>query len=662
MFGKLLGNRRGAVGFIGALAIPVLLGVGGFVAEYGNALVVHTDNQRVADAAAYAGAVAYTVANSQDDMTAAVNRVAKYNGIASTAVNSVLGNSPTNDGNQAVKVTITTNVPLVFARLINRSASSQSVPVQSYAELKAGAPACVVALSTATGNNVGLTGGTILTAPSCSVASDNAVSVPCGTTLQAKSLAYNSSSAPSQCSSPASILGTNGLALTNINKKVTVDPYAGNTDVAALSGRATTVRTMSSPTGPTLSGGSNYNLGYGKTSDAVTAFAALPGGCVPSQPSDYSGNWTVTCTATTLNITNFSVGGGIKYRFNVNGSASTIYNFTGDIVNGGDLVAFGSGTFNVSGGIVNQGGSPMTFGVGTFNIGQLGAYCGSNDKPSICDTSSGLTTFGIVAGNTTSSTFKLQSGVYVGGGSTIQFGQGTGNIFKSGSSSGTGYSDPYSIRVAGGAIMTIADMSDVSGRFEVAGAISQDGGGSCLEIGAATNHDLGKYLLSAGTVIMGAGNYTVSQYVWLGSSGGGNTNKCPGYTDSIGVLARNVSIYVDGNNVPTNGSCASMSFCVGAGYSNVVIVAPSGNSRLAVVGSSTNTAGVYIFAGAGLGVSGTIYYPLGVVKLDGGASIGEASASNCLTIVGQTVTLNGGTTIASSCNSGTLTATAVLVQ
>src|SRR6185437_7049338 len=108
-------DRKAAVGIIAALSLPALIAFSSLVAEYGHGLLVRTENQRVADLAAYAGALAYNSTASTDSMTSAVNQVAALNGVASSAVAATLVSSPSGDGNQAVRVNLSTTLPVYLA-------------------------------------------------------------------------------------------------------------------------------------------------------------------------------------------------------------------------------------------------------------------------------------------------------------------------------------------------------------------------------------------------------------------------------------------------------------------------------------------------------------------------------------------------------------------
>ncbi|MEJ1992711.1 MAG: hypothetical protein P8X50_13725, partial [Maritimibacter sp.] len=59
--------------------------------------------------------------------------------------------------------------------------------------------------------------------------------------------------------------------------------------------------------------------------------------------------------------------------------------------------------------------------------------------------------------------------------------------------------------------------------------------------------------------------------------------------------------------------------------------------------------GGYISAGGSSRLSGVMYFPNDPIKLDGGASLGGSSETDCLQIVGSEVTMDGGPSVASEC-------------
>ena len=648
---KLLRNRRGAVSLIGAIALPVLLGVTGLAAEYGNALATRVDNQRIADLAAYSGALAYNYSNQQSDMTAAVTRVANFNNVATANVNSALVTSPNNAAKSAVKVTVTTSVPLVFSRFIT-SASSQSVPATAYAEMSRDAAACVIGLSTATGNNVSLSGGTKINAPACTVASNKQVNVPCGTTISAITVAYDNSVAPLQ---PCS-----GISAPVV-RKVTADPLLTHAGIAAARARLSYVQNLDWPGHPGVPVGKNIDFGWDQAATKAQ-IAAVGGGCTGTFSGSTS-TWTMTCTGTTLSFGSITLAGGQSLNFNTGSAATTVYQFSGHIMNtnGGDTMRFGKGIYRMDGGIMNDGNGKIIFNTGDFWIGTLpkdDSRCDNNIQ-SICNNGNTIS-FG--AGTGQPSKFLIACGIYNHGGGYMSFGDGIGNSYKSGVSR-----TQYAINMKGGSTTIFADMSgnNIAGTpnlFELAGKIVTDGG-SCLIIGAATNHDNRAYIDASGAVIMGAGNWTVAQYAWFGNAQGGNVN-CGG--SSVGIKAIGVSFYAEGAGTPTTGLCANQAFCIAAGYSNVEMTAPTAGdlAKIVVFGSASSgqTQGALFAQGAsGVSLSGAFYMPNGPVALTGGATVGDKTGQ-CLTLIGKTITLAGGTVAASACVDSTASAQVALVQ
>ena len=98
-----------------AIMLPALVGT---VALVG--LLTKSENQRVADLASYAGAVAYSRDESETAMKAAARHVAALNGVAAKDVTIALVVSPRSDESEAraVAVTITTVNPLALARVL----------------------------------------------------------------------------------------------------------------------------------------------------------------------------------------------------------------------------------------------------------------------------------------------------------------------------------------------------------------------------------------------------------------------------------------------------------------------------------------------------------------------------------------------------------------
>jgi hypothetical protein len=596
-----LHERRASIALVGAAVIAMLAGVGAVAVDLGTAYLAKVADQRAADSAAYAGALAYNASSSTTTMNAAVNNLAALNGLPAGAAVASLVASPSGDGNSAVKVTVTTATPLFLAKVI-QSSSTLSVSATSYAEVKPSASACIIALK-AGGSGVTLSGGTAVTASSCTVASDATVTVPCGTSITTKSLNYNSVAVPSQpCSGIKPPAGTGSV---NIVKTVTTDPLTGNSAVSGGFTHLASVASLTGPSGPTVPAGNNFTFGWGTPS--VGALAGT-GGCTGA----FSGStWTVTCPAGgTYQFGTIQLGGGITLNFAVGGSATNTYDFSGAINVNGAGASFGPGTYLVAGGIITGGGTNTTFGVGNFTIGAGTVGC-SGSFYSICNTGTSLT-FG--AGS-----YIVAGGIYNGGGSTLSIGAGSSaNSFNIGAGSAG-----YAINVAGGTTTTLGNMTN--GTFQAVGGIST-GGGSTFTFSAAPAHDLNGAFSLAGTATLGAGAYTVAGNFSLGAGGGGGT-----------VNGSAVSIITSGT------------FSVAAGYSSVTLTAPITGTLQGLVVASNGAGGANFSEGAsGNSLSGVFYFPSAPIALSGAGNVGNA-AGQCLELIGSTITLSGGSALASTC-------------
>lgn len=656
---ELCGETGGAVSILAALVLVSVIGVSALALEYGHGLLQKVENQRVADLAAYGGALVYGATSSSTSATGAAANVAALNGVSSGVVPSVVS-SPTGDGNSAVRVTVTKNVPLVLARVLTTSAT-MPVTATAYAEIKSDAPACVIALS-GSGTGVTMSGGTNLTADSCAVASNNSFALSGGAKLVTQNVDYGKT-APS-VSGGASITAPSGKTL-HQNKVTTTDPLApssgspGSTEVSnatahlgfnstgGCAGTSGTVCAITSPAAPTVPAGTAVNFGYNSIPTSN-----LPANCSDSWNSS-AHTHTLTCTGTgPFDFGAISLAGGLSATV-TNTSSGATYNFSGAVnASSSNGLTFNGGSgaaYNMAGGLITGGNAPMSFSAGTFNIAASSASCNSSSGYSICDSS----TLSIAG----PSTFVLTGGIYISGGSNLTLGTtGTNtNSYHIGAAS-----DGYSIAAGGGAATTFYDATGTGDLFQTAGNILNGGSSSaCLTLPAAAEHDINGYVSLSCGATLGAGVYTVAKYVSIGGSGGGGT-----------VTGSNVTIVVGGFAVPTSGSCQGLAFCIANGFSNVTLTAPTsgGTKNLAVIGplsSSKNpSAGAtFVEGSSGTNISGAFYFPNGGVSLSGSATIN--SSGGCLELIGSQVTLGGGSAAGSTCSgltSNSLGTVVTLVQ
>ena len=611
-----------------ALTLPVILGIAALVAEYGNGLVIEANNQRVADMAAYAGALAYSKTNSTTDMQSAATKVGQLNGISS-GVTATLVTSPKTPTSQAVQATVTTPYTLLLSRVV-RNVNILDVTASAYTEF-GGKSSCILALDGSL-TGVTLSGGTTITASDCAVNSNASVTVPCGTYITAAVVSYNTTLTQ----------GCSGITASTITKTTTADPFIGNSGVSSATGRISTVLAQTAPIAPTASGGVTVNFDYKKDATELPA-NSIPAGCTATTSSSYSAKWTITC-ANGGNYTFGSIQTNNTFDFNTTGNGTSTYTFNG-MVNLSGVNNFGPGTYNFVNGVTTGGGSTTTFAAGTYNMGQSTSNCGGGGQYSICNTST-LTFSG-------PSTFVLSAGMRNTGGSTLTLGSGTTNSFRIGAAS-----NGDAMTMDGGAKTTLADAT----LFQLNGNLNGGGGGSCTTISAAAQHDIEGNFAVTGGIILGSGVYTVDGYMSVGASGGGNVT-CNSV--SVGVLASNVTIVISGKVLPSSGNCIGLAFCVGAGYSSYVLTAPTTGSlaNLALIGplSTSNTAGATLFQGAtGAQITGAFYFPNGPLTMSGGA--GLSGGGGCLQLVASKITLTGGTTLASACVAGSGGGKVTLVQ
>ncbi|HTV45628.1 MAG TPA: hypothetical protein VMF05_09960 [Stellaceae bacterium] len=579
---------------------------------------------------------------------------------------------------------MTSDVPLLLARVLTSSASLP-VSATAYAEVKTDAPGCIIALS-GSGSGVSLSGGATVSADGCAVASNSTVTThACSNTITTPTLDYDSGTPPT-----CALVAPAGKSAVQTNRTTTANPLAGSSAVSTAAARFNSpFPPTAAPTGPTVS----------STGGTVTYNSSSKSGTLPSACSTSSTKspWTVTCTGTSATqLGNITVGGGVTFTMNLSGTgpftlgtitvgggssftlnnstAGGTYNFAGTVStgSGSDGLTFSLGsnsTYSMAAGVTAQGSAPITFTNGTFNIGTT--TCSGAPSPgtgySICVSGSGRITF---AGP---STFNLAGGIYQdasGMPSTpaLSLGYGTTtNSFNIGQSTTT----DYSLYEANGATL-FGDATGSGDLFEMAGNVTTTGG-TCVAISAAAEHDIDGYIAGAGGLYLGSGIYTVNGYVALGNSSGGDVSNCPTSGTTTGLDAAGVTLVISGISTVTCGSTTS-AFCLGAGYSDVTLTAPSSGSTasLAVIGpqSASDTGAATFTSGAtNTRISGAFYFPNGQVYMSGGATLQDTVDSDaCLELIGTQVTLTAGSALGSTCtglgsgSSGNTGGTVSLVQ
>jgi hypothetical protein len=628
---RFMRDEEGNFALIAALLLPLLVGSAALAVEYGHGLVTRSHNQRVGDMSAFSGALRYTDSQSEAEMRAAARQVARLNGIAPDKVDVALVPAPRGEG-EAVRVTISVENSIVLGTLLGAS-DILKISTLSYAAIGSeGEGSCILALD-AQQSGVILSGGTSLSATTCSVASNATIEVPCGTSIVAE-LVYYDSKPPSQgCNGIRSPDGSAGKS----ERQATPDPLAGNAQIGTAVSRLTAVAGMPAVTIPSVKSGPDIEFGWNNRQPVAAKLSQA--GCSLGPGADYSGEWIVICPDATA-VHNFGTltVTGKSLQFNAGGKASKRYEFSGGInVTSGAKASFPDGTYVVTRGISASSGTEVSFGKGSFHVGANTNPCAwDSSTHSICAASS-LTFAG-------PSSFTLVAGFYNGGGSTLLLGSGEDNFFDLGTA-GNG----NSIMLSGGAQTIMGNATVRANAFRLRGNFNGGGGGSCTVVSAAPHHDINGSVMLAGGVILGKGIYTVNGAFLLGAAGGGGA-PCQGRM--VSVEAEDVTVVISGKTVGTSGSCVGTAFCIAAGYNNVVFRAPKTGptAGLAVIGPiDGKVAGATLAEGAGNArISGAFYFPTGPIVMGGSAGV-AGGGGDCLQLIGSRITLSGGANAASDC-------------
>jgi Flp pilus assembly protein TadG len=627
IFGALCRRREGSVSIIAAVILPILIGVAGLVAEYGNGLLHKVEDQRVADAAAFAAATAYN-ANPSVSITGVAQVVAGLNGVSTTGVTATKVASPSGDGNQAIEVNVSTQTPLLLSKVLGSTQGNLTETATSYAEMKNAAPGCVIALSSS-GTGVTVTSSAGITADACAVDSNAAVTAQSSSNITTIQVDYNSSSPPSATSS-STIAAPAGKSIT-ISKAATSDPLAGNSEVTAATAHLSTVESLTSPSAPSVPSGANVSCASG-----ALCTGTLPAGCSQSKAGS---TVTITCpSGATYDFGSLSVTSTETVNLVVSGSSATTFNFSGGITasSSGTFTA-AAGTYNIAQGVTVASSSSAKFGAGTFDIGPTASNCSDGFKYSLCVESSTSLTFG------GPSSFTLAAGLYAGSSANITLGAGTTNSFDIGKG-GSG----DAVQTSSSSNVVFADATGSSDLFEAVGVINA-ASSACVALPDAAAHDINGALVanSSSNTTLGAGVYTVSGYlVDQSSSGGGG---CLGST--AGTAGTGVTFVLGAATTPSSGTCNGEAICI-TSSSGLSLIAPTSGATagLAVIGPTDgSTAGALFESSSSGSLSGAVYLPTGAIQVSSSASLGGGAGVNCLELIGSQVSVTSSSAIGSSC-------------
>ena len=474
---RLRHSTRGGVALIGALSLTSVVGMGAFAVEATQGYAAKTSNQRIADMAALAGALAYNVHNSTTEMTATAKAVAAAQGLpASAAAVALVTDAATSQ--QLVEVTVTTSVPITLGRVLT-PALSYEVSAIGAATLSTTAtitPPCVAALSGTPTYGVDLNGGTSISASGCAVSTNAGVSVGGGasittqqvnagksvdtnggatitTTPTANNIFQNKTNAASDWMISDAGLKAALCQVNKINNTTDADYADGNDDC------------ISELVTPAAASGPDWNLDYSPTGE-VAAYR--------------SGSTYVIPVTSTRVIRSVTLAGGITATFQ--GPANlTIGTIT---MGGGTTLHIGGGNVVINNKIDLQGGAVLDIDVGVGNSVTIGSSTGttSGTSISIAGGSKVCFTANCAAPTAAAGKFSVAGEINSNGGSTIIFPKAEthiigGDLDLQGSStfgSGT-YIIGGSFTNNTGGTMTGSDVSFVlGGTFTLSGGTSLD--------------------------------------------------------------------------------------------------------------------------------------------------------------------------------------------
>lgn len=172
---SLLRDRRGVVGVLFALAMPILIGFLALSTEVGTWYLERRQMQTAADMAAIAAAYEL-LAGTEDEVGTAEQEIAHHGFSTADGLTTATVNLPPTQGSAigdstAVEVVLTRSRTLLFAAMF--AADPVSISVRATARMDATGTACVLSLDGTAYRAVDVSGTADLTMPSCMLAANS---------------------------------------------------------------------------------------------------------------------------------------------------------------------------------------------------------------------------------------------------------------------------------------------------------------------------------------------------------------------------------------------------------------------------------------------------------------------------------------------------------
>ncbi|MEH3103193.1 MAG: hypothetical protein PGN12_04730 [Sphingomonas phyllosphaerae] len=637
---------------LAALSAVSLIGMASFAVDLNRGYETMVSNQRVADMAALAAAVAYGAAKNEAILQPTAQDLATVHGITNGTVVARLVTDVPTPGAKAVQVTITVPLNITLGRVLGLGASYPVSTIATASLATQSTAGCIVGLANS-GNAIETQGGATINAAACAVAGVGTVANN-GNGITAKNIISGAGDIVNNYGTLSADLLRYAGTFTNpswnnnvpsadkrVKQSSTVtDPLADNLDLSSARSLIGTWRAPATLANPTTPGGG-----------AAWSFSSTPSPAVVAFRKGGSSNFVVP--AGNYTIDTLDIGGGISVTFN---AGSTVTVARGVTIGGGSTVVFGDGTYRINGGFTS-GSSGVTFGNGELSIGAgtvsfTGTNRVGNGPVTIVSplTIGGGATLAIGAGA------HAFGGISVGGGSWLTMGDGSLDVTGAVSVAGD------STIIAGAGDVTLSnpganaiDLSG-SGRFFMGdGLFSANGsvvtaGGSRLVFGKTANHLINGDLSIAGSVLFGAGRYTVKGSLVNGTGGTTWPYTSPINNKTWGNTLEGTSV-ADFDMAGVNVTFILSGTINLGGGAKTLLIAPATtttNGAIAdmLIDSLTSTDTKWS-AGATSVFSGAVHLPNSALTSSGGNS--TQSGVRCFMLVALRVTVTGGATSGSTC-------------
>ncbi len=526
---------------MGALSLTVIVGMGAFAVEATRGYAADTTNQRVADAAALAGALAYNVGNNPAQMTATAKAVVVAQGLPSSAADVQLV-TDAETSKQLVQVTITTSVPLALGRVFTSALAYDVVAVGSATTSTVAntSPPCIAALDGSPANAISMNGGTRLSASGCAINSAAGISVTEGAMITA-SKQVNAGKAVSVTGGASITTSPEAGNIVQNKAGAAADWMADNENIKAILCQVNKLTGTSDPdypdgntaclsplVTPAAVGTQDIDLNY----SPPASLAPFRNGGTYVIPASY---W----AAYGNKIRNLTLQGGITATL----EGPLTLSIAQINMGGGTHLHFGSGNISIAGKLDVGGGSDIDFDVGVGNTITIG----KDGSTSINIGGGGKVCFTLNCVNPTAAagTFSVGGDIVSQGGSTIVFPKAATHVI--------------------GGNLTLAGSSVLgSGKYIIAGYFTNNTGGTMA--GADVTFALGGTIgLSGGTSLdlaapSGTSSYGIPGVLFATKSssptsiGGGSNNR---YSGLVYAPKSNMTIS-GGGAISTNGGACLM--------------------------------------------------------------------------------------------------------